>query len=120
MLDYASTIRLGAAAYADALSLLRARGLTAELTQTGGMCAALLVRLEGGAVLLITDAEDDLAWNREDHHGWGVGLYRGDDYGEGPVLFASTNEGQVDALPPLIEKTLRAARGALADPGRSA
>ncbi len=39
------------------------------------MDAALEVLLDGGHTLLITDAEDSLSWDREEHQSWGVGLY---------------------------------------------
>ncbi len=88
MLDYDSTMRAGAARYQDVLDALRVAGLPATFTQTGGMCAALEVMLDSGHTLLITDAEDTLAWERDEHHGWGVGLYPpGSEHDDGPLAF---------------------------------
>lgn len=75
MLDYPTTMKIGQSRYQDVLDLLQAQGLGATFTQTGGMCAALEVLLDSGHTLLVTDAEDTLAWDREEHRGWGVGLY---------------------------------------------
>lgn len=107
MLDYDTTMRAGADRYADVIALLRGRGLPAVFTQTGGMCAAIEAQLEG-AVLLVTDAEDSLAWDRDEHRGWGVGLYADREYGDGPLAFQASEDGSADALPPLLERVLRA------------
>ena len=70
--------------YQDVLDRLAAAGLPAAFTQTGGMCAALEVQLETGHTLLITDADDTLAWDRREHEGWRVGLFPpGDEYARG-------------------------------------
>lgn len=104
MIDYDATLQLGAQRYRDVLDLLAASGLTASFTQTGGMNAALEVLLDGGHTLLITDAEDSLAWDREEHHGWGVGLYPPDQANtDGECLaFDSTDDGAPQALPALV------------------
>ena len=60
---------MGAAAYADALAFLHRQGLPAAFTQTGGMCAAIEVQLEG-ALLLVTDTEDSPSWDRDEQQGW--------------------------------------------------
>lgn len=100
---------LGARRYADVLASLHAEGLPAQFTQTGGMCAAIEVRLEGGRTLLITDAEDSLAWDRHDHRGWGVGLYRpASDYDDGPTYFETDEDGALPALLPMVRRVLGA------------
>ncbi len=72
------------------------------------MCAALEVLLDSGHTLLITDAEDTLSWDREEHAGWGVGLYppdRANTDGE-CLVFDSTPDGEVAALLPLVDQVL--------------
>ena len=64
MLTYDVTMQIGAARYRDVLDALAAAGLPGEFIQTGGMNAALLVHLDGGQVLLITDTDDALPWDR--------------------------------------------------------
>lgn len=49
-MNYDETMRWGAAQYADALQALWAAGFPASFTQTGGMCAALEVHLDAGAL----------------------------------------------------------------------
>lgn len=109
MLDYQTTMRVGQSRYQDVLDLLEAQGLGATFTQTGGMCAALEVLLDSGHTLLITDAEDTLSWDREEHRGWGVGLYPPDQANmDGECLvFDSTDDGSPQALVPLVEQVLR-------------
>jgi len=46
-------------------------GLNAAFTQTGGMNAALEIHLDGGAHLLVTDADDSLPWSADDLHRMG-------------------------------------------------
>ena len=75
MLTYDETMRLGADNYSEPITALRHAGWQVEFTQTGGMNAAILIVLEGGCSLLITDAEDSLSWYREDQRGWGVGFW---------------------------------------------
>lgn len=109
MLDYQTTMRVGQSRYQDVLDLLEAQGLGATFTQTGGMCAALEVLLDSGHTLLITDEEDTLSWDREEHRGWGVGLYPPDQANtDGECLvFDSTDDGSPQALVPLVEQVLR-------------
>lgn len=107
MSTYDEAMATGAHRYADVLDALRSQGLVADFTQTGGMCAAIEVRLERGMTALITDAEDSLSWNREDHRGWGVGLYReGSEYDDGPVDFQSTEDSSPAALLGLVASVL--------------
>lgn len=116
MLSFDATMEIGAARYEDVLAQLAVAGLRATFTQTGGMNAALEVLLDSGHTLLVTDAEDSLAWERDEHRGWGVGLYppeQADDAGE-CLAFDSTADGTAAALPPLafrvIDAYLRARR----------
>ncbi len=109
MLSYDSSMQVGAARYQDVLDGLRAGGWPAAFTQTGGMCAALEVMLDSGHTLLITDAEDSLSWDREEHRGWGVGLYppdRADTAGD-CLAFGCTGDAAAPALLPLVEQVLR-------------
>jgi len=53
-------------------------GLPTTFLHTGGGCTALEVRCEAGRHLLITDAQDSLAWSRDAQQGWAVGAYRDD------------------------------------------
>lgn len=108
MLDYGETMLIGQARYQDVLDDLAKVGLPASFTQTGGMCAALEVTLDSGHTLLITDQNDTLAWEREEHHGWTVGLYPPDRAGsDGECLaFGSTDAGEPAALLPLARTVL--------------
>lgn len=110
MLDYGTTMKIGQSRYQDVLDLLQAQGLGATFTQTGGMCAALEVVLDGGHTLLITDADDTLSWDRSEHRGWGVGLYPPDHANtDGECLaFDSTEQGDAKALLPLVHAVLDA------------
>lgn len=110
MLDYDATMAIGQARYQDVLDRLTTTGLPAAFTQTGGMCAALEVTLDSGHTLLVTDAEDSLTWEREEHQGWGVGLYPPDQVNsDGECLaFGSTGDGSPEALVPLVGAVLRA------------
>lgn len=105
-MTYDETMAWGADQYADVLAALAAAGLAGEFTQTGGMCAALLVPLEAGYHLLITDAEDTLSWARADHAGWWAGLYTNVE-GDGPIRWDQTEDGGLSALLPLIDLVLR-------------
>lgn len=109
MLSYEETMRCGAAEYADAVDALRAAGFPAEFTQTGGMNAAIESVLDGGGRLLVTDAEDSLAWCRAEHVGWAVGAF---PPGEGvdPRGFGTTEDGRVPALMALVARVLVAGR----------
>ncbi len=108
MLSYDTTMALGQARYQDVLDVLAASGFGATFTQTGGMNAALEVLLDGGYTLLVTDAEDSLSWEREEHAGWGVGLYPPDQANtDGDCLaFDSTDDGEPAALVPLVRAVL--------------
>lgn len=112
MLDYDTTMKIGQTRYQDVLNLLEEQGLGGTFTQTGGMCAALEVVLDGGHTLLITDAEDTLSWDRSEHRGWGVGLYPPDQANtDGECLeFDSTEDGSLTALVPLVHRVLDAYR----------
>lgn len=98
---------VGAARYQDAIEELHSLRLPAGFTQTGGMCAALEVRLERG-YLLITDIDDSLPWQREELRGWGVGYYLSDDVSEGPEEFEETEEVTTEALAVTVTRCLRA------------
>jgi hypothetical protein len=106
MLTYEETMNQGTAEWAPVLTALAEAGLPATFTQTGGMNAALDVNLEGGYYLLITDGQEPLTWHRADLDAWGVGLYRGDDAGDGPLAFDETADVGVDALLALVQRVL--------------
>jgi hypothetical protein len=108
VLDYTTTMSIGADRYRDVLDRLAAAGLRATFTQTGGMNAALEVVLDGGHTVLITDAEESLSWDREEHRGWGVGLYPPDQANtDGECLaFDSTEDGSAGTLPRLVFSVL--------------
>lgn len=108
MTTYEQAIAVGAQRYSDVLTTLQAAGLTSVFTQTGGMCAAIETPLEAGYTLLVTDAADSLAWERQSHQGWGVGLYGPDsEHDDGPLAFASDDDGSVQRLLPLIQRVLK-------------
>lgn len=110
MLSYEETMALGQAQYQDVIDELSRAGLPTSFTQTGGMNAALEVRLDGGHTLLVTDADDSLAWSRGQHQGWAVALYAPQQAYDGEVVVGdSTDDGATDALRALIEQVLRAA-----------
>lgn len=98
---------VGAGRYSDAIESLHSLGLPAAFTQTGGMCAALEVRLERG-YLLITDVDDSLPWQREELRGWGVGYYASDDVSEGPEDFEETNDVATTGLTEVVIRCLDA------------
>lgn len=108
-MTYEETMRYGAVQYADATTALAAAGLPAEFLQTGGMCAALMVTLEAGWYLLVTDLEDTLSWERSEHAGWWVGLYPPEDsrVADGPVRWLESDDGGVPELVRLAEDVLR-------------
>lgn len=108
MLDRDNITRTGQAAYQDVIDALSTIGLPTTFTQTGGSHAALEVRLDDGHTLLVTDEDEALAWHRDEHNGWGVGLYRpGSEYDDGYLTFHSTPDGSLQALLPLVERVLR-------------
>lgn len=122
VLDYDTTMDIGKSRYQDVLDQLGSAGLGATFTQTGGMNAALEVVLDSGHALLITDAEDSLSWDRQEHRGWGVGLYPPDHANEGGdcLAFDSTDDGSPAALLPLAQSVLdRYVRSARPGGGRS-
>lgn len=108
MMTYEQTMRYGAAQYADVIETLNRCGLPAEFTQTGGMCAAIEVTLEAGYYLLLTDREDSLAWDRASHDGWFVGLYEPEERRtvDGPLRYAESDDGCLDAALTLLTKVL--------------
>lgn len=108
MLSYEETMRLGAAAYTDAAGALQQAGVPARFTQTGGMNAALEAHLDGGAYLLVTDADDALSWDRAEQNGWGAGLYTNDEDQE-LIAHAATEDTDVSALVELVRGLLRTA-----------
>lgn len=109
MLDYETTMTVGATRYQDVLDHLAGSGLRASFTQTGGMNAAIEIMLDGGYTVLVTDAEDSLAWDRDEHRGWGVGLYPPDQANtDGQCLaFDSSDDGTPQSLPTLVRTLLR-------------
>ena len=110
MHDFETTMALGQAEYQDVIDALGADGLPTAFTQTGGMNAALEVRLDGGYSLLVTEADDSLAWMRSEHKDWGVGLFAPDQAYDGDCLAAdTTDDGSLTALRRLIAHVLQAA-----------
>ncbi len=104
---YDEAMAVGAGRYADVIDTLNSAGLPTVFTQTGGMCAALEVTLENGQHLLITDAEDALSWDRDEHRGWGVGRYVTDsEYDDGPLAFADSADSDTDTLLKLVAEVL--------------
>lgn len=106
MRSYEETMRLGAAAYTDATNALRHAGVPARFTQTGGMNAALEAYLDGGAYLLVTDADDALSWDRAEQLGWGAGLHTNDE-DQDLIAYATTDDTNVTALVDLVRGLLR-------------
>lgn len=109
MMTYEETMAWGASQYADVLQALAAAGHRAEFTQTGGMCAALIIPLEAGYYVLITDEEDTLSWARTEHAGWWVGLYADPDvyeWADGPISDAHTSDSGVDSLTKLVDRVM--------------
>lgn len=108
-LSYEETMAWGAREWSDVTERIRREGLgQAEFTQTGGMCAAIVVGLEDGYYLLLTDAEDTLSWERDAHDGWYVGLYppETEDCSE-PIAYVEHPDGDTDTLIRLIRDVLR-------------
>jgi hypothetical protein len=108
IMNYEETMQYGESQYRDVIDALRDRGLIFSFTQTGGMTAALEAVLDGGASLLITDAEDGLSWERRRHVGWAVGLYTELEDRDEPLAFASSDDGDVPTLLSLVNEVLRA------------
>ncbi|RJK92524.1 hypothetical protein [Vallicoccus soli] len=108
MLDHGGSARAGQDGYRDVIDALNTLGLPTAFTQTGGSHAALEVRLDDGHTLLVTDEEESLSWDRDEHAGWGVGLYRpGSEYDDGPLAFHSTAGSSLQALLLVVEQLLR-------------
>ncbi|MGW0355827.1 hypothetical protein ACWDXV_16630 [Nocardia nova] len=81
--------------YSDVLAILRGHGYDAGIADTGGGCEAIEISLKNDSRLLVTDKDELLAWDRADHHGWGVGLYDSD--GE-MVCYRDTDDGSAEGL----------------------
>jgi hypothetical protein len=103
------TMAWGAEQYRDVLDELAAGGLHGEFVQTGGMCAAIEVMLDGGHYLLFTDLEDSLSWDRQDHEGWFVGLYEPEDCrtADGPLRWLLDEDGSPETAVKLARRLLR-------------
>src|SRR4051794_18673327 len=107
MLTYDETMAIGREQYADVIEDLTKSGLPTEFTQTGGMNAGLEVRLDGGYSILVTEADDSLAWSREEHRDWGAALFPPAEQYDGECLAADvTEDGSVPALRALIQRLL--------------
>lgn len=112
MLDFETTMARGQAEYQDVIDHLNSVGLPTTFTQTGGMNAALEVRLDGGYSLLVTEAEDSLSWTRAEQDGWGVGLYAPPEQYDGEcIAAATTDKADVASLMTVIDEVLRTAVG---------
>lgn len=95
MMTYEQTMAWGAAQYRDVIDALATSGLRAEFTQTGGMCAAIEITLDGGHYVLLTDREDTLSWDRAEHAGWYCGLYEPEERraNDGPLRWLHSDDG---------------------------
>lgn len=109
-MTYDETMAWGARQYRDVLDALAEVGLDGEFTQTGGMCAAIQVTLDGGYYLLLTDRDDTLSWSRSEHRGWYVGLFAPDDrrQEDGPMRYVLDEDGSCESA---VELTIRLLRG---------
>jgi hypothetical protein len=105
--DVDSALAHGRREYADVLAALDGwdRG-AAIFTQTGGMCAALQMRLETGYLVLVTEADDPLAWSRADHASWGVGVYAGPEGAGEALIFDVTGDPSLEGLLRLMRRVL--------------
>ncbi len=106
---FAHVMVVGAATCAPEIAALNAAGLPTTFLHTGGGCTALQVRCAPGRHLLITDAQDSLAWSRDAQQGWAVGAYR-DDAAEEPESLHTTNDSTTAALLTLVRHTLCSVR----------
>jgi hypothetical protein len=104
--DYEATMAYGAAQYADVLKALKDVGLDGSFVQTGGMCAALEIALDGGAIVLVTDRDDTLSWDRGRHEGWGVGLYGAGCEDSEATEYLESGDGSVQGLIDLLHDLL--------------
>ena len=113
-MSYEQTMTWGAEQYRDVLDALAKVGLDGEFTQTGGMCAALQVTLDGGYYLLFTDEEDTLTWSRIEHEGWWVGLYEPEERRtmDGPMRYLLDSDGSAETA---IELAVRVLQGETAE-----
>lgn len=112
---FTRAMRHGAAVYTDAIAALRGAGIPAEFTQTGGMCAAIDAVLDGGAVLLVTDSQGPLCWDRTEQQGWSASITPRDSYDNGScdhLAYADTTDSSTTALLALVRAVLTAARPA--------
>ncbi len=112
MLDYEPPVLIGQSLYQDVLDHLRAAGLPATFTQTGGMCAALEVLLDKRAHALITDARTRCRGTARSTRGWGRGA---------PSLLtwaASGTEGALRRLSPRAHLTAPRSRPSTLEAGR--
>lgn len=94
---YSQSMEYGERQYSDVLDLLAANGYRVAFTQTGGMSAAIELALDETKYALVTDADGPLAWERQDHQGWAVGVYEYQDTSDA-VAFDSTTNGSLEAL----------------------
>lgn len=108
-MSYEDTLAWGARQYHDVLDELAQVGLEAEFTQTGGMCAALQVMLDGGYYLLLTDRDDPLSWSRAEHRGWFIGLYPPSRTGDHdrPLRYIEDDDGSCENASTLAIRLLR-------------
>jgi hypothetical protein len=80
--EYDRAMTHAAEVYADVLSALAQAGYVAAMTQTGGMCLAIEISLDVGDTVLVTDKDEILPWDRDDHRGWGIDRYAAGDSSE--------------------------------------
>jgi hypothetical protein len=108
-MTYEQTMAWGADQYRDVLDALHVGGLKAEFTQTGGMCAAIVIALDGGHYLLLGDLEDTLSWDRADHDGWWVGLYEPEERrtADGALRWLEDVDGSPAKAVELVRRVLR-------------
>lgn len=109
-MSYDETMVWGARQYRDVLDALAEAGIDGEFNQTGGMCAALEVTLDGGYYLLLTDRDDTLSWSRSQHEGWYIGLFAPEERRkeEGPIRYLLGDDGSPAAA---VELAIRVLRG---------
>jgi hypothetical protein len=72
------------------------------------------VRLEIGQILLITDAGEAPSWDRAERDGWGVALYPGEDFSDGPQAHRGCESTGTLELLNLIREVLRGSSPGLA------
>jgi hypothetical protein len=108
-MSYEETMQRGAEEYRDVLDALAAVGLEGQFVQTGGMCAAIEIMLDGGYYLLLTDEDDTLAWDRTEHAGWQASLLEpeGRETMDGPLEHASDPDGSAASAVLLSQTALK-------------